>query len=208
MERPMRFAKSLALLIFAAASTALLPCAAFADTPCSGHELLSAPRPQGSCQNLEPKSYTSPDKKLKADVFPADLSLNDTPDMESRVEIHSSAGAMLASKDYSSPDGATGYYVFNAKWSPDSQYFVFSMMSSGGHSPWSFPIMVYSAKKNQFAQFSAMINSQPTLSGQFTIAAPHSLNASTWKQPGDLTDKVPVTVDLDAAFAKLPATAN
>src|SRR5271167_1716834 len=128
--------------------------------------------------------------------------------MENRVEIKSSSGAMLTLKDYSSPDGANGYYVLNAKWSPDSQYFVFSMMSSGGHSAWSFPIMVYSAKKNQFAQFSAMINGQPTLSGQFTITAPHSLNASTWKLPGDLTDKVPVIVDLDTAFAKLLAAAN
>jgi hypothetical protein len=199
----------LALCVLTIAAAALLPCAAFAaDAQCSGHQLLSAPRPKDSCQNLTPKTYTSPDKKLKAEIFPADLSLNDTPDMESRVEIHSGAGALLTAKDYSSPDGANGYYVFNAKWSPDSQFFVFSMMSSGGHSPWSFPIMVYSAKKNQIAQFSAMINGQPTLSGQFTIAAPHSLNASTWKQPGDLTDKVPVTVDLDAAFAKLPAPAN
>src|SRR5271169_1869862 len=123
--------------------------------------------------------------------------------MENRVEIKSSSGATLTSKDNSSPDGANGYYVLNAKWSPDSQFFVFSMMSSGGHSPWSFPIMVYSVKKNQIAKFSDMINGQPTLSGQFTIAAPHSLNASTWKQAGDLDDKVTVTVDLDAAFAKL-----
>jgi hypothetical protein len=200
----------LAFLIFLTiAAAVLLPCSAFAaNSQCSGHQLLSAPRPKDSCQNLEPKIYASPDKKLKAEVFPADTSLNDTPDMESRVEIHSSAGAELASKDYSSPDGANGYYVLNAKWSPDSQYFVFSMMSSGGHSPWSFPIMIYSVKKKQFAQFSDMINGQPTLSGQFTITAPHSLNASTWKQPGDLTDKVPVTVDLDAALAKLPAAAN
>jgi len=199
----------LAFCILTIAMAVLLPCAAFAaDAPCSGHELLPTPRAQGSCQNLKPKTYTSPDKKLKAQVFPADTSLNDTPDMESRVEIHSSAGAMAASKDYSSPGGANGYYVFNAKWSPDSQYFAFSMMSSGGHSPWSFPISVYSVKKKQFAQFSDMINGQPTLSGQFTITAPHSLNASTWTKPGDLDDKVPVTVDLDAAFAKLPASPN
>jgi hypothetical protein len=197
----------LAFLIFLTiAAAVLLPCSAFAaNSQCSGHQLLSAPRPKDSCQNLEPKIYASPDKKLKAEVFPADTSLNDTPDMESRVEIHSSAGAELASKDYSSPDGANGYYVLNAKWSPDSQYFVFSMMSSGGHSPWSFPMKVYSVAKNQIANFSDMIGGGPTIAQQFQFSGPHTVVADTWKEAGDLTDKVPVTVDLDAAFAKLPA---
>src|SRR5262249_23644314 len=58
-----------------------------------------------------------------------------TPDMESRVVIRASNSDTLTSKDYSSPRGANGYYVVNAKWSPDSQFFVYSMSSSGGHSP-------------------------------------------------------------------------
>ncbi|MBA0084059.1 MAG: peptidase dimerization domain-containing protein, partial [Acidobacteria bacterium Pan2503] len=68
----------------------------------------------------------------------------------------------LISKDYSSPRGANGYYVVNAKWSPDSQFFVYSMSSSGGHSPWSFPMMVYGRQKNRIAGFSDMINGEPT----------------------------------------------
>jgi len=193
------------LLLAAITAAALLPRDAFADTPCSGHQLLSTPRPAGSCQNVKPRTFTSPDKKTIASVLAVDKSLNATPDMESNVVLRSSAGATLASKDYSSPDGANGYYVLNAKWSPDSQFFVFGMMSSGGHSPWSFPIWVYSAGKKQFASFSDMINGSPTISGTFTIAKPHTLNASTWKAPGDLTDKVPVSVDLETAFDKLPA---
>jgi hypothetical protein len=161
-------------LALSVAAALLLPRAALADTPCSGHELLPAPRPQGSCQTVKPKSFTAPDKKTNASVLAVDKSLNATPDMESNVVIRSSAGATLASKDYSSPDGANGYYVLNAKWSPDSQFFDYSMMSSGGHSLWSFPIWVYSVKKNAFASF-------------------------------DLTDKVPVSVDLETAFDKLPA---
>lgn len=182
-----------------------LPRTAFADTPCSGHQLLSQPRPQGSCKSVKRSTFTSPDKTLIASVQAVDKSLNATPDMESNVVIRSSAGATVASKNYSSPGGANGYYVLNAKWSPDSQYFTYSMMSSGGHSPWSFPIWVYSAKKKLFASFSDMIGGSPTVSGDFTIAEPHTLNASTWKEPGDLTDKVPVSVDLETAFDKLPA---
>src|SRR5215475_5697766 len=103
-----------------------------------------------------------------------------TPDMESRVVIRTSKGDTLTSKDYSSPRGANGYYVFNAKWSPDSQFFVYSMSSSGGHSPWSFPMMVYSRQKNRIAGFSDMIKGEPTVSGDFRFAGPHTVVASTW----------------------------
>ena len=78
-------------------------------------------------------------------------------------------------------------------------------MSSGGHSPWSYPVKVYSVKRNTIASFSDMINGGPTIAAQFQFSGPHSVVASTWKRPGDLDDKVPVTVDLDVAFAKLPA---
>jgi hypothetical protein len=192
-----------ALLLLAAAAGA--PHAALADAPCTGHLLLPQPRPQGSCQYVRPTTFTSPDRKMIASVFATDKSLNATPDMESNVAISSIGGAALASKDYSSPGGANGYYVVNAKWSPDSQFFAYSMMSSGGHSPWSFPIWVYSVKKNQFASFSDMISGSPTISEMFTVAGPHALHASTWKKPGDLVDKVPVSVDLERAFDRLPA---
>lgn len=201
----MNLRTSLPPLLVAITAAVLLPRAALAAAPCSGHQLLPQPRAAGSCQNVKPRTFTSPDKKTIASVLAVDKSLNATPDMESNVAIRASTGAALASKNYSSPDGANGYYVLNAKWSPDSQFFVYSMMSSGGHSPWSFPIWVYSATKKQFASFSDMINGSPTVSGTFTIAKPHTLKASTWKQPGDLTDKVPVSVDLETAFDKLPA---
>jgi hypothetical protein len=32
--------------------------------------------------------------------------------------------------------------------------------------------------------------------------------ASTWKQPGAVDDKIPATVDLAEAFAKLPPSSN
>jgi hypothetical protein len=183
---------------------ALLPAVAVAQIPCSGHKLLPSPRPELSCTNLKPKIYPSSDGKLRALVYPADISLHATPDMESRVVIRSSKGETLTSKDYSSPRGANGYYVVAAKWSPDSQFFVYSMSSSGGHSPWSYPMAVYGRGKNRIAAFSDMIKGNPTLSPDFNFTAPHTLVASTWKRPGAFEDKVPVTVDLADAFGKLP----
>ena len=42
-----------------------------------------------------------------------------------------------------------------------------------------------------------------TLSGDFDFSGPHTLTAKTWKKPGNLENTVPVTVDLEKAFAKL-----
>src|SRR5438876_683628 len=128
---------------------AIVPSYALGETAsCIGHKLLQNPRPELSCNNVRPSIHPSPDRMLRALVFPVDVSLYATPDMESRVVLRTSKGDTLTSKDYSSPRGSNGYYVVTAKWSPDSQFFVYSMSSSGGHSPWSFPIMVYGRKKN------------------------------------------------------------
>jgi TIR domain len=156
--------------------------------------------------------FEAPDKAMRALVFPSDINRDATqrlahrPQMESRVVIRSSAGDTVMSKDYSSPSGEHGDYVDHGKWSPDSQFFVYSLMSSGGHSPWRMPIMVYSRKKERIAKFSDMIGGYPTLSGEFKFAGPHTLVVTTWKQPGALEDRVPISVDLDAAFEneKLP----
>jgi hypothetical protein len=141
-----------------------MPCGALAENQCEGHELLSSPRPEASCATIIARIHPSPDKKLHAVVLPADISLDTTPDMESRVVIRSAAGATLNSISHSSPRGANGYHVDVAQWSPDSQFFVYSMVSSGGHSPWSHPTVVYSVQHNRFEQLSVMIDGRPLLS--------------------------------------------
>jgi hypothetical protein len=175
-----------------------------ADTRCSGHQLLQARRPEGSCRIVVPQIFEAPDGALRALVFPADVSLDATPDMESRIVIRSRAGDTLLSKDYASPRGANGYYVDRAAWSPDGAFFVFSLMSSGGHSPWSHPLALYAREQNRFVAFSDLIGGRPTLSAAFTFTGPHTLVASTWPREGDIEHQVPVAVDLEAALARLP----
>jgi hypothetical protein len=202
---------SLIWLALSAAISAspMLPAPASALEPfCSGHQLLSTPRPEGSCLDLKPQVYPSPDGALRAIVLPVDVSLDASPDMESRVVIRGARGDTVNSKDYSSPRGANGYYVVTAKWSPDSQFFVYSLSSSGGHSPWSFPLAVYSRGKNAFVSFSKMIHDNPTLSSDFSFSGPHTLTATTWKKSGAIDDKVPVSVDLQDAFNKLPPSSD
>ena len=191
-------------LAFAASVIIFNTLPAFAGDPCTGHRLLVPRRPELTCLNMAPTVIASQASPLRAVIVPADISLDATPDMESRVVIRGRNRETIASKDFSSPRGANGYYVYRGAWSPDGQYFVFSLVSSGGHSPWSWPIWVYSAKRSQFAPFSAMIANRPTLSGDFTFQGAHLLTAQTWPKDGDIEHKVPVTADLDAAFASLP----
>jgi hypothetical protein len=191
----------------AALIMALSPATA-GEAVCGGHQLLVPRRPEMSCWNIAPQIIEAPNRAFRAVIYPADISLDATPDMESRVVIRTQRGDTVGSRDHSSPRGANGYYVYRGAWSPDSQYFVYSLVSSGGHSPWSFPIMVFSAKRGQFAPFSEMIGNRPTLSGDFSFSGAHALTAMTWPRDGDIEHKLPVTVDLEAAFARIPPSSD
>jgi hypothetical protein len=117
--------------------------------------------------------------------------------------MRSAGGDTLNSVDHSSPRGTNGYYVDHAQWSPDSQFFAYNLVSSGGHSPWQHPITLYSVQHNRFATFSDLIGGGPVLSETFQFEGAHELTASTWKREGAPDDPVPVNVDLAAAFNKL-----
>ena len=195
-------------LFVAVVAAALLSSQAQSEMRCTGHQVLRKPRPEASCQFITPEIFISPDKAIHASVLPVGVSLYATPDMESRVVIRSSDGDTLTSEDYSSPRGMNGHYVYFAKWSPDSQFFIFSLTSSGGHQPWSFPIIVYSRKRNVIAKLSDMIQGRPTISGDFEVSGPHTLRVTTSKRPGAIDQPVRVSIDLEKAFAKLKPPAQ
>jgi hypothetical protein len=201
------FANWRVVLIAGLALAPLTAASAQGNAPCGGHQMLDKPRAEASCLTIKPEVYPSPDQALRAVIFPVDVDLHVTPDMESRVVIRGPDAKLLTSRDYSSPRGANGYYVVRAKWSPDSQFFVWSMASSGGHSPWSFPTWVYSREKNLIHGFSDLIGGNPTVSEDFSFSAPHSVTAMTWEKAG--SDKhVPVVVDLAEAMKKAPVPAE
>jgi hypothetical protein len=199
---PIRFTTPFILVIAAMVFAQLSSAQAQAADPCSGHQLLPTPRAEESCLTLRPQVHPSPDKALRAVIFPVGMDLHASPDIESRVVIRGPDAKLVTSKDFSSPRGANGYYVVRAKWSPDSQFFVFSVSSSGGHSPWSFPTWVFSRQKEAIVSFSDMIGGKPTLSDEFNFSGPHHLTAATREKEG--SDKqVPVVVDLEAAIKKI-----
>ena len=76
------------------------------------------------------------------------------------------------------------------------------MSSSGGHSPWQFPIWFYSRQKNLIISFSKMIGDNPTVSGEFKFSGPHTVTATTWEKAGS-DNKIPIVVDLEEAIKKI-----
>ena len=79
------------------------------EPSCSGRQLLPTRRPEGSCRTLGAQIVEAPDQAQRAVIYPVDVSLDATPDMESRVVIRRRDGVTVNSKDYSSVRGQNGY---------------------------------------------------------------------------------------------------
>jgi hypothetical protein len=87
-----------------------------------------------------------------------------------------------------------------------SQFFVYGLTSSGGHSPWRHPIGVYSRKQKRFARVDDMIGG-PIVSEQFQFIGPHTLTATAriyGKAEDNPPPEVTIRIDLEEGFEKLP----
>jgi len=130
--------------------------------------------------------FVSPDNTLLATVVPADKQKG-FEEQESFVEIRSKDGARLRKHDFSSSDGEHGYGVDGAGWTPDSQFFVFRLRSSGGQSPMYAPVVFWSRRKNRFYHLDDY-----TADMTFSDAAPDKVKVDSWP------DLKPATVSLHA----------
>lgn len=89
------------------------------------------------------QDHRSPDGKLIATVIDVNRA------HESRLEIRSSAGKLLLAQDHSSTDMEHGQVICKVAWTPDAEFFVFSMSNTGGHSPLGRPTSFYSRRQNR-----------------------------------------------------------
>lgn len=91
----------------------------------------------------ERATYRSPDGALIAEVRRVNKS------REAVVTIRGADGKLLFKEDYSSSDAEHGQGVCFAVWTPNSQFFVYSLQNSGGHQPWAHPTEFYSRDKRE-----------------------------------------------------------
>lgn len=137
-------------------------------------------------KNTEPRTverYRSPDKALVAVV-----SSTKAPEAtrESRVEIRLKSGELLARKNYASEDGEHGFGVTKAVWTPDSQFLVYSLESSGGHQSWHTPVKFYGRRLNKIQNLDDALNDSVT-NPDFSISAPDKVRVELWFSKRDLT---------------------
>ena len=141
------------------------------------------------------KGTNSPDGKLRACVievgkFPAPLN-------ESRIDIRDTTGKLVASRSFGSTKGDSGRSVVKSAWTPDSQFFVFSTQSSGGHSPWHWNTYFFSRKHHNFSMLDDTIG--PVINPNFKLKAPDVVTATvqgTAADPSDIVTGHPVTKHL------------
>lgn len=120
--------------------------------------------------------YKSPDGSMVATVKSAKAP--ESTD-ESRVEVRTRSGKLLAKHDYFSEDGEHGYGVTKASWTPDSQFFVYSLESSGGHSAWNSPVQFFSRRSNKIASLDDALN-DAVMNPQFSVLPPDRVTVELW----------------------------
>jgi len=115
--------------------------------------------------------YTSPDGKTVAIVNPA----AGTKTNESEVRIYEFAGVFSTprlNQSFASADGEHGLVIIRSAWSPNSDYFVFSSESSGGHQPWHSPIFVYSRRANALYELDTCVSGIAVVAPDFELSSP------------------------------------
>jgi dipeptidyl aminopeptidase/acylaminoacyl peptidase len=141
-------------------------------------------------QGKKKRQYTAPDGGVRVVVVPVGKEAGRS-EYESRIEFKASEGKIACALDYSSEDNEHGFGVVKAEWTPDSQYFVFSLTSSGGHQPWHAPTQFFSRKDGTVRSLDDYF--APGISkADFRLAAPNTVKTEVWQE-----DKsIPVSVEL------------
>ena len=116
---------------------------------------------------------------------------------ESRLEFYSPRQELLCALDYSSEDHEHGFGVVKAAWTPDNNYFVFSLTSSGGHQSWHYPTHFYCTKDMKIYYLDEYSEASGISKGEFILRAPDVVLTEVLREEG-----VPVKFHLDKLVAK------
>jgi hypothetical protein len=160
--------------------------------------MASADSPEQVKQEKKHSRYTAPDGGLTVLVVPISKEAG-RAEYESRIEFKSTDGKIACAIDYSSEDSEHGFGVVKADWTPDSQYFVFSLTSSGGHQAWHAPTQFLSRKDGKIHTLDDYFAAAGISNADFRLIAPNTIKTEVWNEKA-----VPVTVKLDA----LPALSS
>lgn len=140
------------------------------------------------------RAIPSPDGKLIARILPIQKTKEGPP--EFKIEVIDAGGKLAAREDFTSKTGNQGLSIDKAEWSPDSQFFVFSTFSSGGHMAWQFPTFFFARRDNRIYRFADFL--PPIAEGDFTLKSPDTIAITIWtpmttEKPLDRSIELPIT---------------
>jgi len=90
---------------------------------------------------------------------------------EGAVQILDTSGASRLKRSFASADGEHGLTIVQASWTPNSEFFVFSGSSSGGHRPWHSPLFVYSRAGNTIYELDKCVPGIVVVEPEFQIVS-------------------------------------
>ena len=93
-----------------------------------------------------------------------------------RIEIYTAKSDKVCSLDLSSDDGEHEYSVAKAAWTPDGNYLVYSLQSSGGHAPWHTPtVFVSMTGMREACLLDSYLDNPGITMADFKLTAPDSV---------------------------------
>jgi len=126
------------------------------------------------------RQYKAPDGGARVVIVPVGKEAG-RAEYESRIEFQSNDGKIACSLDYSSADSEHGFGVVKAEWTPDSQYFVFSLTSSGGHQAWHAPTQFLSRKDKTVRTLDDYFFEAGISKADFQLIAPNTVKTEVWE---------------------------
>jgi hypothetical protein len=123
-----------------------------------------------------PENLISPDRNIIALIRYPNPSGTAT---ESRIEFRTQDGRVFAARNYDSADGKHGYWITRAAWTPDSQFFVYRLESSGDHESRHTPVHFFSRRDNKIMELDQILGDAIT-NTQFLVSAPDRVTVDLW----------------------------
>jgi hypothetical protein len=99
---------------------------------------------------------------------------------ESIVTFLDRKSATLCQLDYSSEDGSHGFHVVKAEWTHDGKFFVWSLESSGGHSPWHHPTYFLDIKTHRIHNLDDYVAGAGIADGEFRLSESNTVKTTMY----------------------------
>jgi dipeptidyl aminopeptidase/acylaminoacyl peptidase len=142
--------------------------------------------------------YRSPDGALTAVVV-----VGRGDDCEARISWRRTDGQIVLRKEYTSPGHQHGYCIKMASWTPDSQFFVYNLTNSGGHSPWHIPVHFFARRTMTVENLEDYIDDPPT-GEKFSVLAPDVIEVTTTALPLDKHKPIVRRLNLGELRKRMP----